>query len=131
MSTTIFETDVGDVLGQALADVEGTPLVVNPSRETITALVSVLTEQDADRQVRVLADERALKDVFGDFIVASRAADLVTSDTLAIRAQDTAPDNALLIADDSISTFVTAGDAVAALSTSEADFVTAARDHYD
>jgi hypothetical protein len=131
MSSTIFDQSVGDILGRTLVDADGSPLVVNPSREAIAELVSVLDEQGGDTRVRLLADERALKDVLDDFIVASTAADLVAEDALAIRTLETQPDNALVVTEGSVVALVAAGDAVAGLSTEEGDFVTAADDHYD
>jgi len=60
-----------------------TPIyVVNPSQETISSLMTTLDRQAVGAEVRVLADERTLKDVMDDFLVASTAADLVEAGTL-------------------------------------------------
>ncbi|MFB6166287.1 MAG: transcriptional regulator TbsP [Haloarculaceae archaeon] len=103
---------------------------INPSRATIEELVAVMSEREETPRVRLLAAERPLKDVLDDFLVASRAANLVAADRLALRTIADPPENSLLVTDDEVVAVVTAGDRVAGLTTDDEAFVADARERY-
>lgn len=127
MQTNVLERTVAEVLDEALSSADE-PFVVNPSRETLEDLVTVLEGTDGP-SVRLLASEEVLKDVMDDFLVASVAADLVEAMQLELRT-DGGMGNTLVVTDDSVVALVTAGNRVAGLATDDAEFVESAVDHY-
>ncbi|SFR58917.1 transcriptional regulator TbsP [Halogeometricum limi] len=127
MLTEGVEHILRSVLGSGTEEV----LVVDPSTDVIDTLVAVASETDGDRpHVKVVADESLLKDVMDDFIVASNAADLVSSGDLSMRVSADGTENPLLITEDAVVSLVTAGDHVAGLVTTDEEFVAAARSTY-
>ncbi|CCQ34667.1 hypothetical protein HLRTI_001625 [Halorhabdus tiamatea SARL4B] len=122
--------DVADVLEETVPT-DGDVYVVNPSRETIVALVATLEDLDSPPVVRLLAPERPLKDVMDDFLVASTAADLIEAGTLFLRVLDDRPVNSLVVTDDAVVSLVTASDATAGLSTADEAFVAETVAFYD
>jgi len=133
METTsnLLDTDLDDILRTAL-DGSGEELfVVNPSGATIEAFVRVATDYDGDLPTtKLLAEERTLKDVLDDFIVASNAADLVDAGDLHLRTAEAPSDNSLLVTDDSVIALIDAGTSVGGVVADEADFVDATGDTY-
>ncbi|WP_254535013.1 transcriptional regulator TbsP [Halomarina litorea] len=128
MNSNLLESDVEALLGAALADADGTAYLVNPSAETLEAAIEAV-EGAEDVSVRLLGGERTLKDVFGDFIVASTAADLIDAGRLELRTFDDAA-NTLIITEDAVVAVVAAGDMVAGLVTDDDDFVDRALEQY-
>nr|WP_258560404.1 DUF5821 family protein [Halorhabdus salina] len=106
-------------------------IVVNPAREMIRELVTTLDELDAPPAVKVLANERALKDEMDDFLIGSLAADLIDADILAIRLLDELAVNSLLVTSEDVVSVVDAGPTAAGLGTDDVSFVEATRDFYD
>ncbi|MDG5776413.1 DUF5821 family protein [Haloarculaceae archaeon H-GB2-1] len=131
MDANYLGDGVEELLRGALADVSGQVKVVNPSQETIKSLVTCLGELDDDTTVDLLANERKLKSVMDDFLIASNAADLIAADTLTIRVRESLPENSLLVSENAVVSLVFAGDRVGGLSTDNDAFVTQARDYYD
>jgi hypothetical protein len=131
MDANYLGDDVEELLLGALEDVTGSVQVVNPSRETMESLVSCLGDIENGVEVELLADERKLKDVMDDFLVASNAADLLEAGRLTIRVRETLPENALLVSENAVVSLVFAGDRVGGLSTDEDAFVTQAREYYE
>ena len=124
MSSNLLERQIEDILATALSDAEDEILVVDPSERAIEALIEIATEFDGELPtVRVIADERLLKDVMDDFLVASSAADLLDAGTLSMRNLEGEADNSLLVTRDAVMALVTAGDRVAALTTDDEEFV--------
>ncbi|MCU4740345.1 DUF5821 family protein [Halobacteria archaeon AArc-m2/3/4] len=131
MTSNLLNHQIDDILETVLSDASGDVYMVNPSWDAIEEFVTVATEFDGDLPtVHMLADERTLKDVMDDFIVASNAADLIVEDALALRTLDQAPENSLLITDDRVVAVVHAGDRVGGLVTDDEEFVEAAVDSY-
>jgi hypothetical protein len=120
MKSNVTERTVADVLGEALSAAGDELYVVNPTSTTVEALVDAMDEDSPD--VRLLADEDALKAVMDDFLVASRAADHVEADRLEIRTYDDGA-NTLLVTDSSVVSVVEAGDQVAGLATDDDAFI--------
>ena len=129
--SNLLEENVGSVLSTALSDVSGTLYIVNPSREAIGELITVLSDRSDPPTVRLLADDASLKEVMGDFLVASKAADLIDAGHLDIAILDHAPNHSLLVTEDSAVSVVAVGDSVAGLSTDESSFVDDVSGYYD
>src|SRR6056297_2662434 len=111
MTSNLLGDEIQDILRQSISDAEEELLFVDPSAAAVEALVSLGAELDGDLPtVKLLADERVLKEVMGDFLVASNAADLVESDTLELRNLEGETENALLVTDNRVVAVVTAGD---------------------
>ncbi|MFB6188381.1 MAG: transcriptional regulator TbsP [Halapricum sp.] len=130
VSQNLLESDIENILQTALTSADDL-VVVNPSPTTIRELVSSMDGLEEVPAVNVLADERALKDVMDDFLVASSAADLVADDVLSLRVLDDDPVNSLLVSKESVISIVKAGDQVAGLTTTDEQFVEQAYNHYN
>ncbi len=131
MSSNLLETDIEDILRTVLSGGEDVLLVVEPSAKTVEELVGVAATFDGDLpEIRLVANESVLKDVMGDFIVASTAADLIDEGTLSLRTAVDGADNTLFVTDDAVISLVTAGDHVAGLTTEDEQFVDVAFDAY-
>jgi hypothetical protein len=129
--SNLLTDDVEDILERVLSAVDDELLVVNPTIETIEALVTVASVEDDHPTIRMLAEEGLLKDVMDDFIVASNAADLVSAERLEIRTlAETDGENALLVTPDSVMALVAAGEMVAALATDDDEFVATTNETY-
>ncbi|MFB6309123.1 MAG: transcriptional regulator TbsP [Haloarculaceae archaeon] len=131
MSANRFDDDVGSLLSTALDELDEGVSVVNPSRETISELVTILDGAGPSPDIRMLADEQALKDVMDDFLVASKAADLVEQDLLSMRLLEDPPNHSLLVTDESVLSLVAAGDAISALVADDGAFVADVVDYYE
>ncbi|WP_435346958.1 transcriptional regulator TbsP [Haloarchaeobius sp. HRN-SO-5] len=131
MSSNLLDRQIDDILHTVLEDATGDVLVVNPSSDAIEEFVRVATRFEGDLPtVHMLADERTLKDVMDDFIVASNAADLVDRGELELRTVEQTPENSLLVTEDTVVALVTAGNRVGGLTTDDGEFVTTAYDAY-
>ena len=131
LSSNVHAAGLADILESVLAAADGGILLVNPTREAVERLVSVAASFEGDRPtVRVVADRRVIKDVMGDFIVASNAADLVESGSLHLRTDEVGAESALVVTEETVLAIVTAGEHVAALTTEEDEFVSAAYETY-
>ena len=123
MVSNLLAADVEAALEASFAGDDDELLVVDPSAETIVSLVETAVGRDDLPALSMLADERTLKDVLDDFVVASRAADLIADGDLDLRVLDGAVDNALFVSPSRVVALVSVGDGVAALSTDDAEFV--------
>ena len=119
-----------DVLRTVLDEESDEVLVINPRADTVEELVSVMKKRDGGPTVRLLAEERPLKDVMGDFIVASTAADLVADERLSLRVLEEPPGNSLLVTDERVIAMVFAGEQVGGLAAEDERFVENAFNHY-
>jgi hypothetical protein len=119
------------MLTSVFADEDDPIYVVNPSRETISALMSTLEEATDPPEVRVLADEGTLKDVMDDFLVASTAADLVDDGTLKMRLLSTVPNHSVAVTGTGVYALVAIGDSAGGLGTDDDAFVEDAIDYYE
>ena len=130
MASNLLEGSTEDVLHAILDRNEGDLVVVDPSETVLETLVSLGSADGDLPTVNVVADERLMKDVFGDFLVASEAADLVAADRLTLRNLDAEADNTLLVGEDAIYALVAAGDHVAALTADDETFIADAYETY-
>jgi len=131
MPSNLLDVELDDILATAMAEDGGELLVVNPAGDTIEAVVSVATAFDGEPPtIRLLADERTLKDVMDDFIVASNAADLIDGGVLELRTLREIPENSLLITEERVIAIVQAGNQVGGLTAEDGSFVDAAHETY-
>lgn len=129
MRSNILESGVEGLLESVLGDATGELYLINPSREILDVTIPAV-ESAEGVSVRLLADERILKEVLDDFIVGSTAADLMAADQLALRTFD-GPTNTLVVSDAAVTAVVSAGGKVAGLVTDDEEFVSAAREQYE
>jgi hypothetical protein len=131
VDSNLLAKGLDDILQTVLSECGDELLVVNPTADTIEALVSVATTFDGDLPVvRVVADGSLLKHVVDDFIVASNAADLVDEGVLSLKTGGGNEANSLVITRDSVLALVTTDDRVAALATDDETFVDSAYGTY-
>ena len=130
MQSNLLESRVDDILEKTVSKADGELLVVDPSQETLEALVSVATALDANVDVSVLSRETVLKEITSDFIFASRMADLVADGQLSLHVLDTVADNSLLLWDDAVLAIVSGTDSVSALAATDAEFIRSVQSSY-
>lgn len=123
MVSNLLETDVEAALDAAFVDDDNELLIVDPAAETTVSLIEAAADRDDLPALSVLADERTLKAVTDDFLVASTAADLVAAGELDLRVLDGEVDNALFVSPSRVVALVTVNDGVAALSADDPEFV--------
>jgi hypothetical protein len=129
MLTNRVEKDYSPILEKLLSDSSGTVFVVQPSLAALAALVETATTADGDLPtLQVLAAEAVCKELRREFLLASRAADLVAADALELRSADAEQGNHLYVTDDGVHAVVAAGSHVALLSTADEAFTAAAGD---
>lgn len=128
--STLHEETVADVVSAALDGASDGVLVVNPTGETISELVTQLDNRQSPPGTRLLAAEAVLKDVIEDFLLGSAIADLAAEDTLQVRTLEDVPRNELFVSAETVTVIVDAGPTVAGLSTESTDFVHATTEHY-
>ncbi|MFB6123521.1 MAG: transcriptional regulator TbsP [Haloferacaceae archaeon] len=132
IDSNLHASDVEDLVDELFEASTDGLFVVNPTADVVEGLTSVATEFGADApRIRILADGSLLKEVMGDFLVASNAADLVADDALDLRTPDGGAENALLLTDETVLALVSAGDRVAALVDDDSDFVAAVEADYE
>lgn len=132
MDSNLLEKDINNILHTTLTEATDDLLLIDPTEEIIQALIDVATTSDSSLPtIRMLAEERAIKETMEDFLVASRAADLIDAELLSIRTLTDQAANSLLISGDSVLALVSAGNRIAALTTDDSSFVESARETYD
>jgi hypothetical protein len=131
MCANLLTDGVDELLGTVIESGPSELYVVNPSQTIIDELITVLSDRSSPPTVRLLAPERALKEVMDDFIVASRAANLAADGLLSLKTSDEPIENSLLITDEKVIAIVSAGEQVAGLTTDDATFIESARDRYE
>ncbi|WP_232685959.1 transcriptional regulator TbsP [Halobacterium zhouii] len=123
MSSNLLGTSVDAVLTAVLDDEPDVLFVVNPPGEAIEQIVESAKAFEGDLPtIRLLGEERLLKDVMGDFIVASNTADLVEDGTLELRVLEDSTRSAVLATEDRTVALLEAGGLVGGLTTDDAEF---------
>ena len=131
MASNLLEAATDDILRAVLERADGELVVVDPSAAVVEALVDLGVDYEGDLPtLNVVADERLLKGVMDDFIVASAAADLVDAGRMTFRNLADDADNTLVVGEDSLYALVTAGEHVAALSADDDEFIADAYETY-
>lgn len=128
MASNTHTEDRRELLTTALAATTDGCWIVDPTPETITAVVDVASDTTTLPQLRLLAAEDTLKATFGDFLVASRTADLLGDDSLAVRTLEAPTTNSLILTEEAVTAVVAAGEQVAGLRTDDTEFVETTRD---
>jgi len=123
MNSNLLGTRVEAVLDAVLADDPDHAVVVNPSGCVLEDLIEAAADRDDLAPLRVLAVEDVLKDVMDDFLVASRAADLVDDDVLSLRTASDLPRHSLVLTPETVVSLVAIGDRVAGIAADDAEFV--------
>ena len=128
MATNTLAADRHELLTTTLTETTETCWIVDPTPEMIEAVVDVASDGDTAGQLRLLAAEDTLKATFEEFLVASRTADLVADNDLAVRTVGTPSANSLVITEDAVTAVVAAGEQVAGLRTDDPEFVETTRE---
>ena len=123
MASNTHAADRHELLTTTLAEATDACWIVDPTPETIKAAVDVVSDGDTAAQLRLLAAEDTLKTAFKEFLVASRTADLVADNDLAVRTRGGDTTNSLVVTDHGVTAVVAAGEQVAGLRADEPDFV--------
>ena len=131
MDSNLIERSVEDIFHAVFDSSPSELLVVNPSDRALEMLIELSSEVESPPTIRLLVEERTLKAVLSDFLIASNAADLVTDDVLTIRTVDSGPENSLVITPNKVIALVTIGDTVAGLDTDDPGFVDVAYGAYE
>nr|WP_154020049.1 DUF5821 family protein [Halococcus sediminicola] len=109
----------------------GEVLAVGFDEESTRGLVDVLAESEDPPEVRLLAREDVLKWIREDFVLASKAAELIEVDTLEVRAASEYLESTLLVTTEAVVSLVKPGDEhTASLVTTDEEFVEAARERW-
>lgn len=119
-----------EVLAEGLADASGEPLFVNPTRGMLRDLVGMYRDDEGLPGLRILADAEPLKDLAGDFIVASALADLIDEGRFEVRTLSEVPRHTVLVTDGFVLSLVEGQKRVAGLGTGEEPFVSETFDEY-
>jgi hypothetical protein len=128
MATNTLAADRHELLTTTLTETTETCWIVDPTPEMIEAVVDVASDGDTAGQFRLLAAEDTLKTTFEEFLVASRTADLVADNDLAVRTVGAANANSLVITESAVTAVVAAGEQVAGLRTDDPEFVEITRE---
>jgi len=121
---SLIGTTVTDVVHAVLAEEPEDLYVRHPSGDVIEEFVDVATETDAALpDIRLVAEERLLKDVMDDFLVASNTADLVEGGVLSLRTTEAPPRSSTFVTNDRVVALVDTADATGGISTENEAFV--------
>ncbi len=127
--SALFDARVAGVFENDPTDGGGEAFLINPSRRVIKSVVTHL-EPDQRGSLRLFAAEAPLKELFGEFTVASATADLVESDVLSIRLLESVPRHSLLLTDERVVSIVDDGDRIRGLATGTDSLVADAYERY-
>jgi hypothetical protein len=123
MPSNLLGTNVEDVFEAVFAAEPDELFVVNPAGSAVEQLVDAANAFDGDLpSIRLLGDERTLKDVMDDFIVASNTANLVEAGDLELRVLGDDARSSMLVTEDRTVALLEAGGLVGGLATDDAEF---------
>lgn len=97
--------------------------VVNPGERGTRETINALSDVPPGCTVRLLADEKLLKSVFENFVVASSAAEMIADDRLVIRTVQRRVENSVVLTDQIAIALLEGNNSVNGLATTEARFV--------
>ncbi len=123
MESNLLGTSVDEILDVAFSGTEEELLVVDPSPETIVSIVEAGIDHGDLPTTAVLADRRVLKDVMDDFLIGSKAADLVADGVLSIRVLPDGAENSLFVSASRVLALVSTDRGLSALSSTDDAFV--------
>jgi hypothetical protein len=128
--SNLLDTKLKEILRNTLEEADDELIVVNPTETAIAEFVKIAATMEALPSIRMIAEERTLKSVMDDFIVASNGADLIDRGDLSIRTVDQSRENSLLVTPDSVVALVDAGPTVGGLTTDNQEFIADAFEAY-
>lgn len=120
-----------EILAEGLRGVSGEPLFVNPTRAMMRDLVEMYRDDEGLPGLQILADSDPLKDLAGDFIVASALADLIDEGRFEVRTLSGVPRHSVLVTDGFVLSLVDTDQRVAGLGTDEEPFVSETLAEYE
>jgi len=120
-----------DILRVGLTETDEPLFLLNPTRETMREFVHTHEQTEETPPVRLFADGAPLKDLTGDFLIASTLADLVAEDTVSIRVLDRVPRHSLVLTEEFLLSLVETGSHVRGLPMTEESFVESSYEYYD
>jgi len=127
----IHGTDSADILRAGLDGAARDVLLVNPTENTMEALLGELEQAHSTPTVRLFADRRPYKALIEDFLLATAMAELRDAGSLEIRELTSVPRHSLLLTGERAVTILDCDGRVAGLQTTAEPFVRAARDTYE
>lgn len=131
MASNLLDGRREDILHTTLAQSSDELYVINPPTDTVKAIVEVATDFDGTLPtIRILSNDRTLRDVMEDFIVASNAADLVAEGHLSLRTDERDYAGAVFISSDWVMALVEAGTTEGGIRTDNERFVAQANETY-
>ena len=131
MISETLKQDVEEIIQSMFADTKGELLVIKPAAETLEIIVEAASADSSGLpEIHLVANESVLKEVMGDFIIASQAADLIEDGILSLRIADEELHNSLFVSSEAVVSLVTADDYAVRLTTDDDEFTAAAFDTY-
>ena len=130
LSSTTVATSLLELFRESLEDETNNVLCIGFNESQTSALIDVLGEKNDPPKVNFLTRESVLKWVRDDFVLASKAADLVATGALSVRTIDDPFRDSLLVSDSAVMSFVTAGELTAGHVTGDEGFVEAATEKW-
>ncbi len=106
-------------------------LLVNPTQDMICHIVNECREDDSPTATRLLVDEKPLKNLTDDFLIASTLADLIDDGVVAVRTLGSVPRHSLLLTPEYTISLVENESTVAGLTTTEQSFVADTYEEYE
>lgn len=117
LQNDLYAEHAEEILRTGLAEASGDVFLINPTQRTVRQFVEILSDSDRNTRVNLFADQRPLKNLAGDFLVASRMADLVATDSLAVRSFDRVPRHSVLLTGEFLVSLVETGERAVGLVT--------------
>ncbi|RJT07582.1 transcriptional regulator TbsP [Halococcus sp. IIIV-5B] len=115
LDQTIVETSKPNVINAILGGESTKVLCVGFDEDLVDALGEILGELNDPPEVHLLTTESVLKWARDDFVLASKAADLLENGTLSIRSSENPFENRLVVTEGSVVSLITAGEYTAGL----------------
>lgn len=119
-----------EVIHSILSGSDRRIILINPSESVMSNTIKVSYELDNSPSLHILSERSILKSLRRRFLVASRAADLLSNGTLELRITQFEPGNSLFVFSDSVTVLISAGSEAAAVSINDSTFVDVAEDVY-
>lgn len=124
MAESFVDQSIDGLCAELCATLGSETYLVNPSAAVVHALVDWgVDHPDSFSPMRLLGDEATLKQALDQFIVATRAADLVESGLLELRAHPTPPKSSVAVDGQRLLVIVDADECVGAIASDERRFV--------
>ncbi len=130
MESNLLGKSVDEILDAAFTDTGEELFIVDPSPETIVSIVEAGVDHGGLPTTAVLANRRVLKEVMDDFLIASKAADLIADGVLSIRVLSEETENSLFVSASRVLALVSTDSGLSALSSTDEEFVSEVFESY-